>query len=80
MATNMTSQEKAIFPFRLADSRCCMNVYGSILHNMFFKSSVAWVGVVTVGELFLTWVFRLYLYNKQDITWPLEDMNFIFSC
>jgi len=23
---------------------------------------------------------RLYLYNKQNITWPLGDTNFIFSC
>ena len=26
------------------------------------------------------WNFHQYLYNKQNITWPLGDTNFIFSC
>ena len=26
------------------------------------------------------WKFHQYLYNKQNITWPLGDTNFIFSC
>ena len=26
------------------------------------------------------WKFHQYLYNKQNITWPLGDINFIFSC
>ena len=25
------------------------------------------------------WIFHPYLCNKQDITWPLGDTNFIFS-
>ena len=25
------------------------------------------------------WKFCQYLYNKQNITWPLADMDFFFS-
>ena len=44
-----------------------------------FEDSKFWQEI-KLWDMSLFWIFHRYLYNKQNITWPPGDTNFIFSC